>query len=73
MAIIATFQFKSIIFLQCSHTLDLLGRKPRQLISKCPFGIIVLTKQPMKLFYGLFSLPLKRGRFKKVRNQIFLK
>ena len=37
-----------------------------QLISKCPFGVIVWTKIPTKFFPGFLPLPLKRGQIKKV-------
>ena len=37
-----------------------------QLISKCPFGVIVWTKIPTKFFPGFLSKPLKRYQIKKI-------
>ena len=38
-----------------------------QLISKCPFGVIVWTKIPTKKFPGFLPYPLKSGQIKKIR------
>ena len=37
-----------------------------QLVSKCPFGVIVWTKIPTKFFPGFLPQPLKRGQIKTV-------
>ena len=37
-----------------------------QLISKCPFGVIIWTKIPTNFFPGFLPQPLKRGQIKKV-------
>ena len=36
-----------------------------QLISKCPFGVIVWTKIPTKIFDKFLPQPLKSGQIKK--------
>ena len=45
---------------------ELIGKSKGQLISKCPFRVIVWTKIPMNFFPGYLPQPLKRGQIKKV-------
>ena len=40
-------------------------RSKGQLMSKCPFGVIVSTKKPTKFLQGFLPYPLKRGGIKK--------
>ena len=44
-----------------------------QLISKCPFGVIVWTKIPTKFFPGFLPQPLKRGQIKKQCKRVKIK
>ena len=44
------------------------GPTKGQLISKCPFGVIVRTKIPTKNFPRFLPQPLKRGQMKEIKE-----
>ena len=47
------------------------GGHKGQLISKCPFGLVVWTKITTKFFPGFLPLPLKRCQIKKNKGTLY--